>query len=62
MDDLIFDPDSLTNFVPTVDANFQFTTPVKVQAMSTSGQVITDGPDSMLVSGLTLCMYYSFRI
>jgi len=47
---LEFEPASLAAFVGTADANFQFKTPIIVQAVSASGRVITDGPDSMLVS------------
>ena len=50
MSSLEFEAVSLASFVPTVDANFQFTTPIMIQALSAGGLVITDGPDSMLVS------------
>ncbi len=46
---LDFEPDSLTNFVARADANFQFTTPLKIQVLSSSNRVITGGPNSMLV-------------
>ncbi len=50
MDSLVIDPDSITNFVSSADANFPLMSPLNVQALDASGRVITDGPDSQLVN------------
>ena len=42
--------DSLAAFHPSMDANFPFDTPLIVQALDSSGNIITDGPDANLVS------------
>ncbi len=50
MDKLEFEADSLANFVARADANFPFTTPLRLQVVSSNNHVITGGPNSELVS------------
>lgn len=51
IDGLIFEEKSLAAFVPKVDANFQFDTPIIVELSYSGGNLvsITDGLDAMLV-------------
>ena len=51
MDSFHIEPDSLTQFnlVPEHNANFELNSPLKVQVLDASGNLVTDGPDSMLV-------------
>ena len=51
--------DSVSNFHPSMDANFPFDTPLVVRALDAGGYVVTDGPDADLVSVVT-CMALSF--
>ena len=46
---LEIDPISEAAFGASFDANFPFKTPLNIQAIDASGEVITDGPDSILV-------------
>jgi len=48
IDSLVIDPASVSAFATTADANFPFKTPVNIQALDASGNIITDGPDSAL--------------
>ena len=50
MNSLEINPDSVAAFHHTHDANFPLNTPLIVQAVDTNGWIITDGPDSELVS------------
>lgn len=50
MASLAIDPDSISNFETSADANFPLKSPVNVQALDANNRVITDGPDSELVS------------
>lgn len=52
VDSLDITQDSLDNFHPSMDANFAFNTPLKVEALDASGYVVTDGPDANLVSAI----------
>lgn len=56
MNSLAIESTSLSNFVAQADANFPFKTPLVIQALDTNSRVITDGPDSMVVS--TLIFYF----
>ena len=56
MSDLVIDATSLSTFVPHADANFPFKTPLRVHAVDADGNVITDGPDSILVQAFRYCM------
>ena len=49
MASLVIEATSLSNFLAQADANFPFKTPLRIQAVDSSGRVITDGPDSTLV-------------
>ena len=49
MNGLEIEATSLSNFLAQADANFPFKTPLRIQAVDSSGRVITDGPDSTLV-------------
>lgn len=40
---------SVAAFGASADANFPFKTPLNIQALDAGGEVITDGPDSILV-------------
>ena len=51
--------DSVSNFHPSMDANFPFDTPLVVRALDAGGYVVTDGPDADIVSVVT-CMPLSF--
>lgn len=46
---LEIDPISVAAFGASADANFPFKTPLNIQALDAGGEVITDGPDSILV-------------
>ncbi len=50
MVDLTINPDSLTDFVLSADANFPLKSPLQILAVDANGRVISDGPDSQLVS------------
>lgn len=52
IDSLVIDPASVSAFATTADANFPFKTPVNIQALDASGNIITDGPNSALVRRL----------
>ena len=53
MNSLTIEATSLSNFLAQTDANFPFKTPLHVQALDSNNRVITDGPDSILVSMLS---------
>ena len=46
---LEIDPISVAAFGASADANFPLKTPLNIQALDAGGEVITDGPDSILV-------------
>lgn len=46
---LEIDPVSMAAFGASFDANFPLKTPLNIQAIDAIGEVITDGPDSILV-------------
>ena len=65
---LEIDPVSMAAFSASFDANFPLKTPLNIQAIDAIGEVITDGPDSILVRrqySLTkqhslLCVHFFF--